>query len=127
MISIEIFTIFLFVSFFYFSEVHFNIMHVLSRLVYWFSFLLLMAFLYFKLVSSVMSARLRMQCIRAPPTLVCRPVRRLYLSGKRRMVILFEPTILRRLTKTPDKICVLRDVRLPRTRSQRPVRVRLTQ
>ena len=38
-----------------------------------------------------------MQCIRAPPTLVCRPVRWLELSGKRRMVILYELTVLRRL------------------------------
>ena len=67
-------------------------------------FLLLMAFFLLYI-----SARLRlhacMQCIRAPPILACRPIRWLELSGKRRMVILHELTILRRLQHTS----VLRD------------------
>ena len=40
----------------------------------------------------------------SPAHTCCRPVQRLYLSGKRRMVILYELSSL----KTPDK-CVLRD------------------
>ena len=46
-----------------------------------------------------------MQWIRAPPTLACRPVRWLKLSGKRRMVILYELTVF----EDSRQICDLRD------------------